>query len=136
MKQSTISHFGVVESISNGKISVRISSVSACSSCHAQGSCTAADKQDKIIEIDKVSKNVAIGDWVNVVAKESAGIRAVTLGYLLPFVVLFTTLLTCHLLGISEGISGLFSIAILIPYYLMLYFFRLKIKNAFQFELQ
>ncbi|MCK9206193.1 MAG: SoxR reducing system RseC family protein [Salinivirgaceae bacterium] len=136
MNRTTVSHTGIAESVNGEKVKVRITSVSACASCHAQGACSAADQQDKIIDAINKGRTIQPGDWVTVLAKESAGMRAVLLGYLLPFVFVLATLIVCHIMGLSEGISGLFALAVLVPYYFVLYLTRNRIQKSFLFEIQ
>jgi sigma-E factor negative regulatory protein RseC len=54
---------------------------------------------------------------------------------MLPFILVFATLLIAVPLTQSEGLSGILSLAVLIPYYAALYFFRNKIKRSFEFKI-
>ncbi len=136
MAQATISHKGIVESIVNDIVSVNITSVSACSSCHAKGACNASDMQDKVIEANLRNKQLKIGEPVTVIAKESMGFLALFLGYVFPFLLVLTTLIVSTAVSIKETYAGLLSISILIPYYLALYLTKDKIKKSFIFEIQ
>ena len=64
------------------------------------------------------------------------GNKAVVFGYLLPFVLLVTTLLLLTSLSLAEWISGLISLAALIPYYLILYLRREKLSRTFIFTIR
>jgi sigma-E factor negative regulatory protein RseC len=68
--------------------------------------------------------------------KESLGMKAILLGYFLPFVVLVTAVVVFINLGIKEGIAGVLSIATLAPYYLVLYLFKNKIQREFNFNIE
>jgi sigma-E factor negative regulatory protein RseC len=136
MNHSSISHQGLVESVDNGIAKVTIASVSACSSCHAQGACSASDMQNKVIEAIDYKKMVKPGDWVTVVTKESMGLRAVFLAYLLPFILVLFSLIIGHIYSINESASGLISLSILIPYYTALYLFKNILKKTFIFEIE
>jgi len=72
---------------------------------------------------------------VNVIGRISQGYRAAFFGYLLPFLVVFITLILGVSLTKNEGFSGLLSLAVLVPYYAILYLFRNKIKRSFDFEI-
>lgn len=138
MKQTGhIEHQGIVSKISDGKIYVNLTNVSNCDSCHVQSMCQVSDVDRKEIEIAGVQKNrFREGDKVEVSFSRSAGPKALFLGYLLPFfVVLLTLLITYEITG-DEAVSGLSSLIILIPYYLILYSFRLKFKKIFAFTLK
>lgn len=68
--------------------------------------------------------------------RESEGVKALFYGYLLPFIlVLFALILSFETTG-NEALAGLSALGILIPYYIILYFFRHSLKRAFNFELE
>ncbi len=137
MKQeSSISHKGVVESITANIVNVKIISESACSACHAKGACSASDMQEKIIEAVPGKKSVKIGDWVTIISKESMGFKALFLGYVLPFLLVLFTLIICTKASLKESTAGILSLSILIPYYTVLYLSRDVIKKSFIFEIK
>lgn len=130
-----ILHAGVVQEVTDKKITVTIISASACSSCHAKGACLASDLEEKEVEIHQFTGKYFPGQAVNIVGQSSQGFKAAFYGYLLPFIAVFITLILSILITQSEGLSGILSLAILIPYYAVLYFFRNKLKNSFNFEI-
>ncbi len=130
-----IEHTGVISEINDGIIKVDINVQSACASCHASGIC-GVDSSNRIIEVTANQSRYNIGDQVKVVLKQKLGYVALLLGYVIPFFVVVFTLVICLKLGVSEGISGLFSVLILIPYYITVYLFRNKIKKEFNFEIE
>jgi len=67
--------------------------------------------------------------------KQSLGNFAVFLGYILPFLVLLATLIISISAGLSEGIAGLLSLGILVPYFFVLYQLRSKLSKKFSFQL-
>ena len=134
--ESTIKHKGTVIDINNNTIFVELISQSACSACHAKSLCS-IDSQKKIIEIENNNINLfAVGENVNVILKESLGLKAVCLAYFLPFITFVLTLVLCLNMGISEGLSAILSLLILVPYYTILYFFQNKLKKEFYFEIE
>lgn len=120
----------------NNKLIVNIISQSACSTCHAKGACTVSDFQDKEIEISEFSGDYSVGQEVTIIFKESKGFAALLWGYILPFFLVLITLIVATQLTENELESGLLSLAILIPYYIALYFFRHHLKKIFKFELE
>ena len=131
-----ISHKGVIKRLSKEGIIVTIISESACASCHVKGVCTAADAKDKEIRIDHYDGNVREGQQVLVVGKMAQGFKALFYGYLLPFLLLLTVLIISTNITSNEGLSGLLSLGVLVPYYLVLYLFRNKLKKTFGFEIK
>jgi len=130
-----INHEGIVQRIDNKSVIVMISVKSACSGCHAEGSCTLSGKEEKIIEVPG-RYNVKPGDLVTILMKESMGYAALLLGYVFPVISVIAVLITLISLRVPELTSGLISLAILIPYYSVLYFFRNRINEKFTFTLK
>ncbi len=131
----SINHDGIVQSIEDNKVIVVISSSSACSGCHAEGSCSLSGQEEKIIEIHG-KYNVRPGDPVTILMKQSMGYSAVFLGYLFPLIIVIALLITLTSFGVQELTSGFLSIAILIPYYTILFFLRKTINEKFKFTLK
>jgi len=132
-----IEHQGIVSKIAGGKVYVNLTNVSNCSSCHVQSMCQVSDVDRKEIEIvDARNSQFKKGDKVEVSFDRSLGPKALFLGYLLPFVLVLLTLLIAYEVTADEALSGLSSLIILIPYYLILYSFRSKLKKEFAFKLK
>lgn len=130
-----IEHKGIVQKSDDKSVTVLISSASACSGCHAEGSCNLSGVKEKIVEV-KGSHELSPGDNVVVLMKKSMGYAALFLGYVFPFILVITVLIILAALQVTELIAGLGSLAILIPYYLALYFFRNRISNKFKFSIK
>ncbi len=120
----------------NHSLIVSILNQSACSSCHAKGACSVADFQEKEIEITHFSQKYQPGQEVTILFRETQGFTALWFGYLMPFLLVLFTLIIAVSLTKNELISGLLSLAILIPYYITLYFFRAYLKKVFKFEVE
>ncbi|MGE4586412.1 MAG: SoxR reducing system RseC family protein [Mangrovibacterium sp.] len=130
-----ISHKGVVKEFSPERVVVTILAESACAGCHARGVCSAADLSEKEIEITPCGTEYQPGQQVLITGKTSQGFKALFLGYLCPFILLITVLiLTLSLTG-EEGLSGLLALGTLLPYYLIIYLLRNKIKRSFDFKI-
>jgi len=137
MSASAVKHQGVVSKMTDDCIEVSIISMSACSSCHAKSACTISDSKEKSVKVyDKsASEKYSVGESVNVIMKKTKGLEAVLWGYLLPFFVLLVTLVVA-LNYTNELRAGLISLGSLVPYYLLLYAFRGKIRQSFSFEIE
>jgi len=134
---STLEHPGIISKIENDTIFVDIHVASACSSCHAQGYCSAFGKNDKIIEVSYIDfPEFQKGDSVNVIVKESLGMQALLLGYILPVIVLLITLFTVYGITQHEGLSAIVTLIAVALYYISLFFFRNRIKKHFTFRLK
>ncbi|MCF8218919.1 MAG: SoxR reducing system RseC family protein [Bacteroidales bacterium] len=135
--QDIIRHPGKIVSIDRNEIHVQILSMSACSSCHAKGFCSAADMENKIVDVkNNYQDKFQVGDNVTLVLKRTKGSQAVFLGYIMPFLVVLTGLIVFTTTMDNEGLAGLFSLALLAPYYIILSRYRDKIKERFDFKIQ
>ena len=133
---NTIKHKGIVERIENGIAYVKIIQHSACSGCHAKAACTIADQQEKIIETVCPECNIKTGDRVFVVGNETLIRKALKLAVIYPFFCLFGILCISFAFSVNELLSGILSIAALIPYYTVLYFCKSKLRKDFVFTLE
>ena len=126
---------GTVEEVVGHRVFVRIRQISACGACHAKSFCSMAEIEDKLIETNDNSLTLAKGDPVKIIMKRSMGNKAVLLGYVIPFVLMITILLTLSSFSIKDWINGVISIGILVPYYFTLYLLRDRLKKSFTFTL-
>lgn len=131
-----ISHPGIVERIENNVVYVHITQYSACAGCHAKSACTAADKKDKIIEVEDSSGNYQIGDAVVLTGQSSMGMEAVVLAFVCPVIVVLIAVIIGSAMGWKETMAGLLGLCMLIPYYGILYVLREKLKRHFVFRLK
>jgi sigma-E factor negative regulatory protein RseC len=134
--QSIIIHPGIVDHLEDDKVFVKVLSQSACASCYAKGACSIAEVEEKIIEVRPPDyKDFKPGDPVTVRMKQSLGRKAVILGYILPLIILVVSIVLFVLILKNEGLAALISIILLIPYYLVLYLLRKKLKQQFSFSI-
>ena len=131
-----IRHEGVVNSIDGQKVTVRILQASACSGCQASRICRAADSKEKIVEVDmNGADGLSVGQMVTVVAGERMGMTAVLLAFGLPLLLLLVALVAAMIATGSEKVAAIASIIVLIPYYLVLFVCRGRIKKDFGFRI-
>ncbi len=133
-----IRHTGVVESVTDECLKVRITQSSACSGCKIAAHCTASDQKEKLVDVfDKASiAGRRVGERVVVVATMKAGMKAVKLGFILPFLVLIVALAVSYQLTGSEPLAALIALASLIPYYLFIYLIRDRLRETFSFVVE
>jgi len=133
---SIIKHKGYVKKVNSNSLTVSIITQSACASCHAKGACTLADVKEKEIEVTGYQSDYKIGDQVTIRFKQSNGFTALLWGYVAPFILVLSTLIIAIELTNDELIAGLLSLAVLVPYYIILYFFRHHLKKVLNFKLE
>ena len=131
-----IEHEGIIEHIDGDVAHVKIDSVSACASCHAKGACSAADQEEKYLDVLLHGATYSQGETVNVQVEKRLGFRAVALGYFYPFLLVMLVLIAMIILGAPELKAGTFALLSLLPYYLGLYLFRKRIESTFTFSIK
>ncbi|MEN8155930.1 MAG: SoxR reducing system RseC family protein [Bacteroidota bacterium] len=131
-----IDHVGIIERIEGDIAHVNINSVSACASCHAKGACSAADMEEKFLDVPLNGADYEAGETVRVLIARHTGFKAVALGYVYPFLLLMTVLITATAAGVNELRAGLFALLSLPPYYLAIFLVRNRIKKSFTFTIQ
>ncbi len=134
--EKQVEHEGIVASISGDTMIVRIVASSACSGCAAKGYCTPSENKDKDIRVDGFLGHFVLGERVKVIMQQSLGLRALCIGYIIPFVVVLVTLLVVYQITGNELASGLSALLILAPYYLIIKLLSRKITKAFGFTVQ
>ncbi len=134
--EKQVEHEGTIASICGNTMIVRIVASSACSGCAAKSYCVPSENKDKDIRVDGFSGDFILGERVKVIMQQSLGIRALCIGYLIPFVVVLVTLLIVYQITGNELASGLSALLILVPYYLILKLLNRKITKTFGFTVQ
>jgi sigma-E factor negative regulatory protein RseC len=132
-----IEHSGIIHQINGKHIRVQITQTSACSACHAKGTCTAADMKDKYIDVEAANSNHQIGDEVTLYGQSSMGLFAVLLAFVLPFLLVLGVLFILnHFMDNEEVLAGAIALGALIPYYIILSFFNTKLQAKLKFYIK
>lgn len=131
-----VSHEGIVTEIDNNNIQIKILSKSACASCNIKTACNMSEMQEKIITIAAPKdKELTVGQEVRVSIALGQANKAVIFAYVIPSIILISMIFILNGFKIDEGINALISIGSLIPYYLILFLFKDKIKRNFEYEI-
>lgn len=132
-----IKHAGVVDGVEGECVRVRILQSSACSACKMAAHCNASETKEKIIDVmDADASHYQKGDQVMVVADTAVGFRASLYGYLLPLILMVVTLVGVLAATHSEGLAAVSALGILVPYYVLLFLMRNKLRNRLSFTLE
>lgn len=134
---NTITHSGVIESISQNRITVRFVQVSACASCKVSGQCHASDQREKTVEIVSADASAyQVGEHVEVVADTGVGRRAVWWAFVLPLLLFLGSLFVVASVTGNETWGVLAAIFMLVVYYGVLHLLRDRIGRTLAFTLQ
>ena len=130
----TISHEGIVTKLTDDELEIKILAQSACAACHAKSACGMGEQAEKILTVLRPQgQDFTINQKLNVKMAIGQGNKAAVLAYLIPIILLLVVLFVCLGLGLNEGLSALISIVALIPYYIILYLRRDKLKKKFEY---
>ncbi len=136
MSGKEIIHEGIIEKVGDHRVVVKFISEAACSDCHAKGFCSVPASGDKHLEVITPEKSFTTGERVRIILSQSHGFSAVFLAYLLPFILVISILLILYTLTHHEALSGISSLVVLFPYYLVLWRFRNTLGKRFNFRIR
>ena len=133
---NTISHEGIVTKITDDELEIKILAQSACAACHAKSACGMGEQAEKILSVPRPEgQEFQLNQKVNVKMSIGQGNKAAVLAYLIPIILLLAVLFVCLGFGLGEGLSALISIVALIPYYIVLYLRRDRLKQKFEYTI-
>ncbi len=137
MSQKII-HSGTIETISGNDMRVRIVQASACASCKVAAQCHASEQKEKLVDVYHVRdiQQFAIGETVTLIASSQTGMNAVLVAFVIPFLIMVTAVFGCSKLTDSEPVMALSGILFLIPYYIVLFLYRDRLKERFAFQVE
>jgi sigma-E factor negative regulatory protein RseC len=134
-RDSEITHEGIVQSTDSKSVMVMLSPNVSCAGCSAARACNPTGSDNKLVRVEG-SYDVKSGEKVIVAMNQSLGYSALFLGYLIPLILVVLTLIVLVSFSINELYAGLFSIGVLIPYYIILFVFRKMIGKKFSFTIK
>lgn len=134
----TIRHNGVVESTEGLRVNVRIKQTAACASCQIAGHCSASESKDKLVEAvaDSAEELPEVGQEVIVTTTTGVARLALALVFGIPLLLMLTTIVVASLAKLDEQSVALLAIGVLIPYYIILWLFRHRIKRNVTFHVE
>ncbi len=132
-----ISHPGVVVGINDKDIEIEILSSSMCGSCGIKSACGMSEMQEKRVTVPKpADKEFIVGQPVKIIMNASQGNKAALFAYFIPAFLLVAIIVILSNLSIKEWIAALVGIGVIAVYYLVLYFFRNKLRDNFTYEIR
>ena len=131
-----IRHSGIIDSIGERSVKVRILQTSACAACKVAAHCNASESKEKLIDVASDGKGLHVGDAVTVCASRTVISHAMLLAFGLPLALMVVTLVTLLFLTGDEATSGLLSLLVLAPYYLIIWLLRNRIDRRISFTIE
>lgn len=134
---NNVRHSGIVHGVEDDCIKVRIVQTSACASCKISGRCSASEAKDKIVDVyGSGLDDLNVGDNVWVVASQNTGYFAVLLSSVIPLFVLVIVLAAVIGITGNEVLAALVGLCSLIPYYIIIYMLRERIRVRLSFHIE
>lgn len=132
-----IYHDGKIIEITPEFTSVEIISSSACSQCHAKGLCGFSEEESKVVMVPTSPYTERkVGDTVTLALKQTMGLKAVWISYVIPLIILMILVLSLSSVIDNEAWTGLTAIGGVALYYLVILLLRDKLKNEFVFYIK
>ena len=132
-----VSHPGVVVGINGEDLEIEILSSSSCGSCGIKSACGMSEMKEKRIIMPKpTDKEFIVGQPVSIIMNAKQGNKAALLAYFIPAFLLVAIIVILSNLSIKEWIAALVGIGVIAVYYLVLSFFKEKLKSEFKYEIR
>ena len=132
-----IRHEGIVESVSDDVVRVRILQSSACSGCKVASHCNASEMKEKLIDVrtQGARSRWQVGQAVVVSTQSSMASRALLLAFGMPLLLMLAVLAVALLAGCGEGLAAMLAVGVLFPYFVVLALFRNRISKSITFRI-
>ena len=130
-------HEGVVASVDDEKVRVRIVQTSACASCKVADHCNASEKTEKIIEVP-LSHDMKVEEGQTVVVTADMKVVRWSLAWAfgLPVVLMIVALILTSLLGGDELMAAMMAVGALAVYYIFLWCMRPLLNRQLVFAIE
>lgn len=134
---NTIRHEGIIDSIEEGCVHVRILQTSACAACKVKGYCNAAEAKEKLVDVycDDVAA-YRTGQEVTVATSGDVAARALLWAFGLPFLVMVGVLALVLWRTGDEGLAAVSGLLSLVPYYGLLFLLRHRMRRQLAFVIE
>lgn len=137
--EERIEHQGIVESVEDDCVKVKIVQVAACAECKAKSLCSSAESKEKVIEVKGrgVGTGVRVGESVLVYGSMQMGWAALRVAFIFPMVLLLIVGAICiAMLKVSEERTLLLMLLSLLLYGIVVYALRSRIERRFSFGIE
>lgn len=132
-----VSHPGVVVGINDKDIEIEILSSSMCGSCGIKSACGMSEMQEKRVSVPKPDdRELLVGQPVSIIMNASQGNKAALFAYFIPAFLLVAIIVILSNLNINEWIAAVTGIGAAAIYYIILYFFKDKLRDEFTYEIR
>ena len=132
-----IRHEGIIDSIDEGCVHVRILQTSACAACKVAGYCNAAEAKEKIVDVFRTdATTMRVGEAVTVSTSGDVAVRALLWAFGFPFLLMVAVLALVLWQTGHEGIAAISGLLSLVPYYGLLFLLRHRMRRKMAFVIE
>lgn len=132
-----ISHPGVVVGVNDKDLDIEILSSSMCGSCGIKSACGMSEMQEKRVTVPKpADKEFIVGQPVKIIMNTSQGNKAALFAYFIPAFLLVAIIVILSNLSIKEWLAALIGVGVIAVYYVVLSFFKDKLKSEFKYDIR
>jgi len=132
-----VSHPGVVVGINDKDIEIEILSSSMCGSCGIKSACGMSEMQEKRVTVPKPDdKDFIVGQPVSIIMNTRQGNKAALFAYFIPAFLLVAIIVILSNLNVKEWLAATIGIGVIAVYYIVLSFFKNRLRNEFTYEIR
>lgn len=124
-----------ITKIDDDKLFLSICRAEACGACKAQSACSSSGGGKEII-LENDGRQREVGDQVNLKISRHQGFLAIMIAYLVPVALIIGILMWLQWLALSEVISGVITLAVIVVYFILLRVFRSKFETELTIEIE
>lgn len=130
-----VRYHGVVKQVGEGYLQVGIMKSSSCISCSVKGHCSSAEAKERLVDVETtLATTYQLGQDVWLIGSVSTGWKALVYGVICPFLVVFISLIVFAAVMESELWAAIGALAMLAPYYIILYKNKESMKKQLSFS--
>lgn len=132
-----VSHPGVVVGINEKDIEIEILSSSMCGSCGIKSACGMSEMQEKRVTVPKPEdRKFIVGQPVSIIMNTRQGNKAALFAYFIPAFLLVAIIVILSNLNVKEWLAATIGIGVIAVYYIVLSFFKNRLRNEFTYEIR
>ncbi|MDR0994976.1 MAG: SoxR reducing system RseC family protein [Tannerella sp.] len=132
----SVNYCGTVTRVGEGKAYVSVAPKAACTGCQLQSACMTAGGKEQIIEAPvPAGLSLTAGEAVTLSCRASSEWKAAFWAFALPLLLVIAVAALFSALHWGDEKSALIALAVLPPYYLVLYLCRNILKKKFIFTI-
>lgn len=133
---SNFTHPAEIIKINKNSLLVKICRPEACSGCAIKSACQLKENaQQQLVIPTKHASDYRVGQSISVEISHKTGFLAILYAYIIPLILMLSTLIIAVNLTANELTAGFFSIFVLVPYYIALFLCKNRLNQKFSFKI-